>query len=300
MIGWPPSKSLSAPAYWMYYFPAPFLMSTVPAGLWIAPRVVGDCDDPGAHCREREGGLASHVSKPLDRDGRGRDGNPQVLKVLADEIGHAGSRRLLAALRAADGTIGFPVTTPRGDVAHVVGVRVHHPSHDLLVRSHVRRRDVDLGADKPDQLLHVAPREVLKLRRRQVPRVHDDAPLGAPVWQPHERALPALIQHVARAATSPRVTPSWKRTPPFEGPVDRLCWTLYPSNTVTLPSSRLTGRETAMHRRGYLVLSRVKYPPAEVDGIGGLVKLPARHAENVRIIQRWKQLPLTCGPVWPM
>src|SRR5579862_7291942 len=41
----------------------------------------------------------------------------------------------------------------------------------------------------------------------------------------------------------------WKRRPPLAGPRVTLCWTRYPSNMRTLPSSIFTGKRTTSSRR---------------------------------------------------
>ncbi len=51
------------------------------------------------------------------------------------------------------------------------------------------------------------------------------------------------VIHAASALTSSRVTPGWYLIPPLKGPLASLYWTLYPVNTLMLPSSILTGRE---------------------------------------------------------
>ena len=62
--------------------------------------------------------------------------------------------------------IGLPGHDLRHGVAALHRVRVHHPGHRLLVRRHVRRRDVLLRADDRQQLRREAPREPLELAER--------------------------------------------------------------------------------------------------------------------------------------
>src|ERR1017187_5048335 len=114
------------------------------------------------------GRLASDVAEPLDCDRRPIYRDLHVGEVLLDEVGDARTRGLAPALRAAQRDR-LARDDARRDVADMVRVRVHHPCHDLLVRAHVRRRDVELGPDEADQFLHVAPGEVFELRWGQLP-----------------------------------------------------------------------------------------------------------------------------------
>src|SRR5919106_6751356 len=58
------------------------------------------------------------------------------------------------------------------------------------------------------------------------------------------------VIHIARAFTSSRVTPGWKRMPPFDGPRDVLWCTRWPTKTFTPPSSILIGTATVRLRFG--------------------------------------------------
>ena len=73
----------------------------------------------------------------------------------------------------------------------MVGISIHHPSHHLLIRADVRRRNIDVGSDKRGDLLHVAPRETLEFGERHIASIHDDATLGATEGQADQRAFPA-------------------------------------------------------------------------------------------------------------
>ena len=86
--------------------------------------------------------------------------------------------------------IGLPVTISGTAMPDLHRVGVHHPGHRLLVRGHVRRRDVLLRADDRQQLRGEAAGDLLQLVRREVMRVAAEAALGAAVGQPQERALP--------------------------------------------------------------------------------------------------------------
>ena len=75
-------------------------------------------------------------------------------------------------------------------VANLHRVCVHHPGHRLLVRRHVRRRDVLLRADHGQQLDREAPRQPLELVLGHLARVAAHAAFRAAVRQPEQRALP--------------------------------------------------------------------------------------------------------------
>src|SRR5688500_789236 len=72
----------------------------------------------------------------------------------------------------------------------MIGVRIHHPTHNLLVRPHVGRRHISVRSDKIDEFLHVAAGEMFELRFRQLLWIDNDAALGAAIRQADERALP--------------------------------------------------------------------------------------------------------------
>jgi hypothetical protein len=57
----------------------------------------------------------------------------------------------------------------------VHGVRVHDPRHHALVRVHVRRRDVRIGAQRVDDACRIPPRQALELSGTHAQRITDDA-----------------------------------------------------------------------------------------------------------------------------
>ena len=86
----------------------------------------------------------------------------------------------------------------RGDTAECVelaraklGVRVGDPGHFSWPGAHVRRGDVEAGADEilACQLEDVAPRDPLQLRRRVPLGVEPDSALGTTERHVHQRAL---------------------------------------------------------------------------------------------------------------
>ena len=84
-------------------------------------------------------------------------------------------------------------------VAGLHRVRVHHPGHRLLVRRHVRRRDVLLGPDHRQELGGEAAGQPLELGLRERARVAAHAALRAAVGQAEERALPRHPHRERRA-----------------------------------------------------------------------------------------------------
>ena len=86
--------------------------------------------------------------------------------------------------------IGLPVTISGHGVAALHRVRVHHPGHRLLVRGHVRRRDVLLGPDERQELRREPPRQPLELVDGHRVRVAAHPALRTSVGKPQQRALP--------------------------------------------------------------------------------------------------------------
>ena len=93
---------------------------------------------------------------------------------------------------------GFPVTIS-GRIALDHRVRVHDPGHGLLVRGHVRSRDVLFRPDHGPQLDRVAAGHPLQLGLGHLARVAADAALRAAVGNPQQRALPGHPHRERRA-----------------------------------------------------------------------------------------------------
>ena len=91
----------------------------------------------------------------------------------------------------------------RDRVAALHRVRVHHPGHRLLVRGHVRSRNVLFRADDRQQLRRETARHALELAERHASRVAADASFRASVRQSEERALPRH-PHRERSALAER------------------------------------------------------------------------------------------------
>ena len=86
-------------------------------------------------------------------------------------------------------------------MTHLHRVRVHHPRHCLLVRRHVRRRDVELRADERRELGSQPARDPRHLVRRKLPGVATNAPLRPAVRQAQKRAFPRHPHRERRAFT---------------------------------------------------------------------------------------------------
>ena len=160
----------------------------------------------------------------------------------------AGARRLVPEDRAADRDrlAGHDL---RHGVALLHRVGVHHPGHRLLVRRHVRRRDVELRADERRELGGEAAREPRELGLRELARVAAHAALRAAVRQAQERALPGhphrergALAEVDRRRRSGR-RPSSARAPTSAARGRR-------GTTRTLPSSIRTGSVRITARSG--------------------------------------------------
>ncbi len=161
----------------------------------------GDIRD-GHHRGSTSGELArsdtADVSEALDDEALLGEGPPQALACALDHHHDAGAGRLAAKHRAADRDR-LARDDLRHRVPHLHRVRVHHPGHRLLVRGHVRCRDVFLRADDRQQLRREAPGQALHLPGRQLPRVAANSALRATVRQPEERAFPGHPHRQCRA-----------------------------------------------------------------------------------------------------
>ena len=78
----------------------------------------------------------------------------------------------------------------RHEMAHVGGVGVCHPGHDLFVRAHVRRHHVGFRADERDHLHREAAGEAFEFAGGHGARITGDAALATAEGQVHQRAFP--------------------------------------------------------------------------------------------------------------
>ena len=151
---------------------------------------VRDGDDRRAERRaSSERRDAADVAESLDDAALVGERPAQAVARARDHHDDARAGRLVAEHRAADRDrlAGHDL---RHGVAALHRVRVHHPRHRLLVRRHVRRRDVLLRADDRQELRREAPRQPLELAERHAARIAANAALRAAVRKPEERALP--------------------------------------------------------------------------------------------------------------
>ena len=102
---------------------------------------------------------------------------------------HAAAGGFAASARTAnvDGLSGH---ARRYRLAHVHGVGVHHPRHDLFVGIDVGGGNVFFRADEFDQLRGVAPGHALDFAHRHFVGIADHAALGAAEGDVDDRALP--------------------------------------------------------------------------------------------------------------
>ena len=90
---------------------------------------------------------------------------------------------------------GLPVTISGHGVALLHRVGVHHPGHRLLVRRHVRRRDVDLRADERREIGGEPAREPGELAPAT-------ARAGRSARRPSRRRTAAAAARTSRSSTS--------------------------------------------------------------------------------------------------
>ena len=150
---------------------------------------VGDGDHRGAAVDELVRSDPADVAEALDDAALLGEVPAEPLAGAGGDHHDAGARRLVPEDRAADRD-----RLARHDLRHRVAdlhrVGVHHPGHRLLVRRHVRRRDVLLRPDDRQQLGGEAARQALELAQRHLARIAAHAALGAAVGKAQQRALP--------------------------------------------------------------------------------------------------------------
>ena len=150
---------------------------------------VGDGDHRRPALVELGRGDPADVAEALDDAAKPRELPAETAAGTLDHHHDPGSRRLVPEDGAADRDrlAGHDLGH---DVADLRRVGVHHPGHRLLVRRHVRRRDVLLRADERGEVGGEAPGQPRELRLRERARVAAHAALRAAVGQSEERALP--------------------------------------------------------------------------------------------------------------
>ena len=110
----------------------------------------------------QDGRVGTDVAESLNDDPSLLAVHLEVLDRLIADNHHAASRRLAASTRTAH-VQRLASHNGGNGLAHVHGVGVHHPRHDLLVRIDVGCGDVLLRADELDELSRVAAGETFQL-----------------------------------------------------------------------------------------------------------------------------------------
>ena len=148
-----------------------------------AARVVCDSGHDRAALDQLGRGHAADLAEALHDAALPGELPPQPLAGALDDHDDPRSRRFVSEDRTADRDrlAGHDLGRRVPDL-HRVGV--HHPGHRLLVRGHVRRRDVLLRPDRRAQLLRVAPGQPLELTHGELAGIAANAALGASVGQP--------------------------------------------------------------------------------------------------------------------
>ena len=154
-----------------------------------SPGQVGDGDHKSAALVELRGRDSADVAEALDGAALAGEGRSQPLAAALDHHHDAGARGLVAKKRAAqrDRLAGDDLGDGVTDL-HRIGV--HHPSHRLLIRGHVRRGYVLLGPQHRQELGGEATRERLQLVRGELARTTTDAALCPTVGQAQQCAFP--------------------------------------------------------------------------------------------------------------
>src|SRR5262245_4494097 len=157
------------------------------------PTDVAHAADPNAISPEEARGHGPDIAKTLDGDAPAPQLEAQASGRLVEHVDQATTGGLAPARRPAhDERLAGHHARDTPALGH--GVAVHDPGHRLLVGAEIRRRDVEIRTDEEDDLGRVAPRQGLPLPERQRAGVAADAPLGAPVGEAPEGALPAPHQ----------------------------------------------------------------------------------------------------------
>ena len=152
-------------------------------------RLVGRRDDDRTRLGHQSRGDGADIAKALDGDARALETHPQRRERLARHD-HTAATGCLAPPQGAAHLDRFPRHHRGHGVAFVHGVGVHDPRHHALVRVYIGCRDVRIGAQDFDDAGGVASRHTLQLAHRHRGRIANDAALGAPERDVHQRALP--------------------------------------------------------------------------------------------------------------
>src|SRR5208283_5631774 len=134
-------------------------------------------------------GVGADITKALHDDAAAFARQAELLDGLVADHHHAAAGGFTASAGATD-VDGLAGHDGGDGLAHVHGVGVHHPGHDLFVGVDVGGGDIFFGADEFDQLGGVAAGHALQFAHRHFVRIADDAAFGTAERNVDHGALP--------------------------------------------------------------------------------------------------------------
>ncbi len=134
-------------------------------------------------------GVGADVAESLHDHASGRPVDAELSASLIAHDHHAAPGGFAASARSAN-IDRLASNNSRDGLAHVHGVGVHHPGHDLFVGVDVRRGNVFFGADELNQFGGVAARHALQFAHRHFVRIADHSALRAAEGNVDYGALP--------------------------------------------------------------------------------------------------------------
>ena len=135
------------------------------------------------------GGVGAYVAEALHDHAAALARQAEFLDGLVAHHHHAAAGGFAASARSAD-VDGLSGHARGHGLAHVHGVGIHHPGHDLFVGVDVGGGNIFFGADEFDQFRGVAPGHALDFAHRHLVRIADHATLGAAERDVDHGALP--------------------------------------------------------------------------------------------------------------
>ena len=151
---------------------------------------IADPDDLATLGHHQLGRRRPDVAEALHRDRCALHGQPEVIECLAGHQHAPTARGFTTPLRTThlDRLARHHGVLGATDV-HRVGV--HHPRHDALVRIHIGRGDVGVGAQQRDDALGVAARDALQFPHAHRERITNHTTLRTAERQIDDRAFPS-------------------------------------------------------------------------------------------------------------
>src|SRR5208337_1705158 len=134
-------------------------------------------------------GVGADITKALHDDAAAFARQAELLDGLVADHHHAAAGGFTASAGATD-VDGLAGHDGGDGLAHVHGIGVHHPGHDLFVGVDVGGGNVFFGADEFDQFRGVAAGHALDLAHRHFVGIADHAALGSAEGNVDHRALP--------------------------------------------------------------------------------------------------------------